>query len=268
MATAVVFAPLMAYAGFFDSVKKSVGVEDDEVVALESKDICPKLAEFAGGKYDPYKEKKLEYTKIHVDQVDDFTLRMTKLNGTMDFASNLTKETKAEIAAGGFDQAALTARLATLTEVLMGLVGEAQGLVSSGQTLVTSLPSVLAGPKVAKVESITNSVKQSIADATALPDKAKGLTDEVKQLGTQVVAGAAGAAQDAAAGAAKQAGEAAGQAADAAKAAADKAGEAAGQAADTAKAAADQAGEAAQKAGEAAKEAGETAKEAAKAAGK
>ncbi len=266
--------PAVAFAGFFDSVKKAAGVEKDEEVKIESKDLCPQLAAYAGTKYDPYAEEGVTYTKINVQQVDDFTLKSLKLTKTMDFASKLISETSAEMAGAELEKEAMLKRLADVQQVLTALVGNSQEVVGSGQSLVTSLPSVLAGPKAMKVKSVTKSVKESITSLTELPDKAKKLGEDVKNMvaklsteslvdaakevaddkieqGKEAVAEAQQAAGEAVEQAKDTAGEAVEQAKDAAADATEKAGEAAAAAGDAAAKAGEQVEEAAEKAGEA-----------------
>ena len=195
---AVLLIPMAAYAGFFDSVKKSAGIQEDVKVQLGTKEVCEMLSEYDGTTYDPYKEKKLEYTKINVPQVDDFTEKSVKMNGRMEIVSKLLEETQKEIDSGTFDKDAVSKRLDTVVGVLTMMAAKAPELVSSGQTLATSLPSILAGPNALKIESITNSVKASIVTLTEMPGKAQTMIEQVKGLLTKV---SAAGVVDAAAGA-------------------------------------------------------------------
>ncbi len=264
--------PANAFAGFFDSVKKAAGVKADEKVEIGLKELCPRLASYADTKYDPYKEKKLEYTKVNVAQVDDFSLKMVKLRGTLEASTVISKGTADEITTGGYDNDAMVKRITELTDVLTALGSEAPAVVTSGQDLATNLPSILAGPNAMKIESITKSVKSSIEEAIALPEKAKALVTDLTNLSKVLAENAEKIAKDTAAGAVENAKaqvegavEKAIETVEDVKAqaegAVDKAKDAAAEAKDKAGEAVDKAKEGAAKAGEAAKDAGEKVKE-------
>ena len=253
------FLPAMAWAGFFDSMKKAAGMASEEKVPMGLKDICPSLASYEGTAYDPYKDTKKEFTKLNIPQVDDFNLNMFKLSNTLEAATSITNATKEEVAKNPTDTTAITACITDLTAVLTNLGAQVPAIISSGQNLGTNLPSILAGPNAVKIKEITQSITNSIEELKTIPDKAKNLVAELAELSKVMTENA----QKAAEGAVDQAKDAAAAAQDQAAGAVEQAKDAAAAAQDQAAGAVEQAKDAAAEGMEKAKDAAAEAKDAA-----
>jgi hypothetical protein len=264
--TLLVAVQATASAGLFDAFKK------DEVVKLTTKDICPMMATFSGSDLDPYKDKPLEYKKIHIQQVDDFTVQVVKIKGTLNIAKNIAEATSKEIDAGPLDTKLINDRIGMVVGVLAELPLQVTGAITAGQNLVTNIANIVVGPNIGKIKSITESIKANIEDLKTIPavvtDLTKSLTEMSKKLAdAEALAKAAAEATDKATEAGDDAKEAAegavDQAAGAVEAAKDTAADAAAAASDAAAGAAEAAGEAADAAADGAEKAGDAIEKAA-----